>query len=99
MSELDPKEYLTVQQVATKLKLPKRTLYRIMERLGTDQVSTVVFGRRVIHASMIRAIRAEHAPFGSKRRHEIAVASGFKGGTQKGINIQKRARAAKRAEG
>lgn len=99
MTELDPKEYLTMQEAAKRLKMPRRSVYRIMERLGFDNVSTIIFGRRVVHASMLKTIRAEHAPFGSARRHEIAVESGHKGGTQKGINSAKRARAAKRAGG
>lgn len=94
MSDLDPKDYLTMPQVAKRLKMPRRSLYRVMERLGMDKVSTLVFGRRVVHVTMLDAIKAEHAPMGSDRRHEIAVMYGGKGGETKAAN---RARAAKRS--
>lgn len=93
MSDLDPKDYLTMPQVAKRLKMPRRSLYRVMERLGMDKVSTLVFGRRVVHVTMLDAIKAEHAPMGSDRRHEIAVMYGAMGGETKAAN---RARKTKR---
>lgn len=95
MSDLDPKDYLTMPQVAKRLKMPRRSLYRVMERLGMDKVSTLVFGRRVVHVTMLDAIKAEHAPMGSDRRHEIAVMYGAMGGETKAAN---RARKAKRRQ-
>ena len=92
MSDLDPKDYLTIPQVAKKLKMPRRSLYRVMERLGMDKVSTLIFGRRVIHVTMLAAIKAEHAPMGSDRRHEIAVMYGAMGGETKAINLARRAK-------
>lgn len=94
MSDLDPKDYLTMPQVAKRLKMPRRSLYRVMERLGMDKVSALIFGRRVVHVTMLDAIKAEHAPMGSDRRHEIAVMYGAMGGETKAAN---RARAAKRS--
>lgn len=93
MSDIDPKDYLTIPQVAKRLNMPRRSLYRVMERLGMDNVSSLVFGRRVIHVTMLDAIKAEHAPMGSDRRHEIAVMYGAMGGETKAAN---RARKAKR---
>lgn len=94
MSDLDPNDYLTMPQVAKRLKIPRRSLYRVMERLGIDKVSTLVFGRRVVHVTMLDAIKSEHAPMGSDRRHEIAVMYGAMGGETKAAN---RARKAKRS--
>lgn len=92
MDAIDPKDYLTMIQTAKKIGCPRRSLYRIIDRLGVDRVCTTVFGRRLVHKSMLPMIRQEYAPFGSDRRHEIAVACGHAGGTAKAKN---RARAAK----
>ena len=86
MTTIDTKDYLTLNQAAVRAGCPRRSLYRVIERLGVDKIVTVAFGRRLIHKSKIPLIKAEHAPMGSDRRHEIAVAYGRKGGTQKGIN-------------
>ncbi|NBT14409.1 MAG: hypothetical protein EBS56_12655 [Planctomycetia bacterium] len=90
MTTIDTKDYLTLDQAAARAGCPRRSLYRIIERLGVDKVVTMAFGRRLIHKSKIPLIKAEHAPLGSDRRHEIAVAYGRKGGTQKGINAAAR---------
>jgi hypothetical protein len=86
MTTIDTKDYLTLDQAAAKAGCPRRSLYRIIERLGVESIVTYAFGRRLIHKSKIAMIKAEHAPLGSERRHEIAVEYGRKGGTQKGIN-------------
>lgn len=86
MTTIDPKEYFTMIQAAAKVGCPRRSLYRIIERLGVDEIVTVAFGRRLIHKSKIPLLKAEHAPVGSKRRHEIAVECGRRGGTQKWVN-------------
>jgi len=86
MTTINTKDYLTLNQAAVKAGCPRRSLYRIIKRLGVDEIVTVAFGRRLIHKSKIPLIKAEHAPLGSERRHEIAVKYGRKGGTQKGIN-------------
>jgi hypothetical protein len=91
MTTIDPKEYLTLIQAAAKVGCPRRSLYRIIDRLGVNNIVTMAFGKRLIHKSKLPAIRAEHAPLGSKRRHEIAVASGSKGGAQKGVNYARAA--------
>jgi hypothetical protein len=86
MTTINTKEYLTLDQAAAKAGCPRRSLYRIIERLGVESIVTYAFGRRLIHKSKIPLIKAEHAPLGSERRHEIAVEYGRKGGTQKGLN-------------
>ena len=90
MTTINTKDYLTLNQAAAKAGCPRRSLYRIIERLGVDEIVTVAFGRRLIHKSKIPLIKAEHAPLGSDRRHEIAVEYGRLGGTQKGINAAAR---------
>jgi|694.fasta_scaffold01162_12 hypothetical protein len=90
MTTIDTKDYYTMSQAAVKAGCPRRSLYRIIERLGVDSIVTRVFGRSLIHKSKIPLIRAEHAPLGSDRRHEIAVEYGRMGGTQKKINAEAR---------
>jgi hypothetical protein len=90
MTTIDTRDYLTMSQAAVRAGCPRRSLYRIIDRLGADNIVTSVFGRSLIHKSKIPLIRAEHAPLGSDRRHEIAVEYGRKGGTQKRINAQAR---------
>ena len=88
MTTLDPKDYFTMIQAAKKVGCPRRSLYRIIDRLGVDNVVTIAFGRRLIHKSKIPLIKAEHAPLGSKRRHEMAKIYGSLGGTMKALNAK-----------
>lgn len=90
MTTINTNEYFTLIQAAKKVGCPRRSLYRIIDRLGVENIVTQAFGRRLIHKSKLPLLKAEHAPLGSKRRHEIAVACGRKGGTQKGINAAAR---------
>lgn len=96
MTDADFNDYLSMPDTAKTLKMPRRTLYRIIDRLGVDKVVTRAFGRRVIHRSFLPMIKAEHAVPGSKRRREIAKLAGHKGGTAKARNAARAARAAKR---
>jgi hypothetical protein len=86
---IDPKDYLTMIQTAAKVGCTRRSLYRIIDRLGVSRICTTAFGRRVIHKSMLPLIKAEYAPMGSERRHEIALVAGKAGGTAKARNRAK----------
>jgi len=91
MNVIDPKEYLTMIQTAKKIGCPRRSLYRIIDRLGVAKVCTNVFGRRLVHKSMLPLIKAEYMPFGSDQRREMAVAAGAAGGTAKARNRERAA--------
>lgn len=85
---IDPKDYLTVEQAISKIGCSRRSIYRIIQRLPEGAV-VKMFNRTLIHKSMLPQFKKEYAPFGSTRRHEISVAAGHKGGTQKGVNYAK----------
>jgi|APGre2960657373_1045057.scaffolds.fasta_scaffold47529_4 hypothetical protein len=86
---IDPKDYLTMIQTAAKVGCTRRSLYRIIDRLGVSRICTTAFGRRLVHKSMLPLIKAEYAPMGSERRHEIALVAGKAGGTAKARNRAK----------
>jgi hypothetical protein len=83
------KEYLTIIQAAKAVGCSRRTLYRVVERIGTDEIVTVAFGKRLIHKSKVAAIKAAYMPLGSKKHSMAARAWGAAGGTQKRINREK----------
>lgn len=87
------KDYLTIIEAAKAVGCPRRTLYRILDRMGGGVV-TPAFGRQLIHRSKLPAIKAAYLPFGSKRRAEAAQKWGAAGGTQKRLNREKAARKA-----
>jgi hypothetical protein len=80
------KEYLTMAQAAVAVGCSRRTLYRIVERVGVDDVVTIAFGKQLIHRSKLQLLKKEYMPIGSEKRTKAAVAWGEKGGTQKSVN-------------
>lgn len=90
----DFKDYLTMIQAAKAVGCTRRTLYRVIERIGIDEVVTVAFGKRLVHKSKIAAIKSAYIPLGSKKHILAAKAWGSAGGTQKRINREKAAKKA-----
>jgi hypothetical protein len=88
------KEYLTIIQAAKAVGCSRRTLYRVVERIGTDEIVTVAFGKRLIHKSKVTVIKDAYMPLGSKKHSVAARAWGSAGGTQKRINREKAAKKA-----
>lgn len=89
---MELKEYLTMTQAAAAVGCSRRTLYRVVERLGAGEVVTQAFGKQLIHKSKVPALKKAYLPLGTERRLEAARAWGSAGGTQKRINRKKAAR-------
>jgi hypothetical protein len=88
------KEYLTMSQAAAAVGCSRRTLYRVVERVGAGDVVTQAFGKQLIHKSKVPLLRKAYLPLGTERRLKASIAWGSAGGTQKSVN---RRRAAKKA--
>jgi hypothetical protein len=88
------KEYLTMAQAAAAVGCSRRTLYRVVERVGAGDVVTQAFGKQLIHKSKVPLLRKAYLPLGTERRLKASIAWGAAGGTQKSVN---RRRAAKKA--
>jgi len=88
------KEYLTMSQAAVAVGCSRRTLYRIVERVGAGDVVTQAFGKQLIHKSKVPLLRKAYLPLGTERRLKASIEWGSAGGTQKSVN---RRRAAKKA--
>ena len=86
------KEYLTMAQAAVAVGCSRRTLYRIVERVGAGDVVTEAFGKQLIHKSKLPLLKKAYMPIGTERRTKAAVAWGSAGGTQKSINRRKAAK-------
>jgi len=80
------KEYLTMAQAAVAVGCSRRTLYRIVERVGAGGVVTEAFGKQLIHKSKVPLLKKAYMPIGSEQRTKAAVAWGAEGGTQKSVN-------------
>lgn len=87
-------DYLTMSEAAAAVGCSRRTMYRVVERIGIDSVITVAFGKQLIHKSKMPMLKKEYMPLGSEQRSKALVAYGHKGGTQKRINLQKAAKKA-----
>ena len=88
----DFKDYLTIEQAAKAVGCTRRTLYRVIERVGLGEIVTMAFGRRLVHKSKVAAIKDAYMPLGSKKHSDAARIWGSAGGTQKRINREKAAR-------
>jgi hypothetical protein len=87
------KEYLTMAQAAAAVGCSRRTLYRVVARVGAGDVVTQAFGKQLIHKSKVPLLRKAYLPLGTERRLKASIAWGSAGGTQKSVN---RRRAAKK---
>jgi excisionase family DNA binding protein len=85
----DFNDYLTIIKAAKALGCTRRTLYRLIDRLGASEIVTPAFGRQLIHKSKLSLLKEAFLPVGSKRRAEAAKVWGSAGGTQKRINREK----------
>lgn len=88
--KLDTSNYVTTDEAVALLGCGKRTLWRSIERAGRDEVTETVFGRLLIKRSKLPLIEQHYFRRGTDRAHQIAVASGSKGGKQKHLNAQMR---------
>ena len=91
MTAIDTKEYMTIIEAAKKIGCPRRSLYRIIDRVGVDKVCTMAFGKRLIHKSKLPMLRDSYYPMGTEKRLEALTAWGMTGGRPPA-----KARAAKR---
>lgn len=102
MTKIDTSEYLTADEAAAAIgATTKRALYRALARARADgeEPTVELFGKTLFKRSEIENLKQYYFPWGSERRHELAVHYGSLGGTQKQKNAQARARAAKRDGG
>lgn len=93
--KIDTDQYLSVEDAAAAIGASRRAVYRAMDRAEAEGevVSVSVFSRRLIIREKLDALKARYFPFGSGRRHELAVACGRAGATQKAANAKSRAAA------
>ena len=80
------KEYLTMAQAAVAVGCSRRTLYRIVDRVGAGDVVTEAFGKQLIHKSKVSVLKKAYLPLGTERRLKASIAWGAAGGTQKSVN-------------
>jgi hypothetical protein len=86
---IDINEYLTIIQAAKAIGCTRRTLYRVIDRVGADGVVIHAFGKQLVHKSRLPDLKQAYLPFGSKRRSAALKTWGSAGGTQKRINREK----------
>lgn len=91
---MDLNDYLTIAQAAKAVGCSRRTLYRVIERLGADGVVTAAFDKQLIHKSKVPMLAKAYLPLGTRKRLLAAKAWGAAGGTQKRINREKAAKKA-----
>jgi hypothetical protein len=94
--KIDTDDYLTVEEVMEAIGCSQRSVYRAIDAAAADgiQVTTTIFGKRLIVRKMLDAVRSRYFPFGSDRRHEMALECGRLGGLTKAANRRRRARKA-----
>jgi hypothetical protein len=86
------KDYLTMSQAAAAVGCSRRTLYRIVERVGAEDVVTQAFGKQLIRKSKVPVLKKAYLPLGTERRLKASIAWGSAGGTQKRLNSEKAAK-------
>ena len=89
---MKPENFLTMAEAAEAVGCSRRTLYRVVERVGADDVVTHAFGKQLIHKSKLPMLEKAYLPIGTERRTKAAIEWGFAGGTQKRINVKRAAR-------
>ena len=97
--KIDLDKFLTIEQLMTKIGCSRRAVFRVMKRAkqeGKANCFVDVLGRTLIPIDKVDSLAVYYLPFGSERRAAAAKEYGRRGGTQKRINREKAARAAKR---
>lgn len=97
--KIDLDKYVTIEQLMARIGCSRRAVYRVMRRAkddGKTHYFTELLGRVLIPVDKVADLTNYYLPFGSDRRSAAAKEFGRRGGTQKRINREKAARAAKR---
>lgn len=97
--KIDLEKFLTIEQLMTKIGCSRRAVFRVMKRAKQDGRTNCfvdVLGRTLIPIDKVNVLSDYYLPFGSEKRAAAAREYGRRGGTQKRINREKAARAAKR---
>ena len=100
--KIDTDDYVTMDEFQERIACSRRAAYRIRAKAieaGLGDCYVKFFGKTLVIKSRIPELEQFYEPFGSDARHEAAVRYGQLGGTQKRINREREARAAKRAKG
>jgi hypothetical protein len=94
--KIDTDDYLTFEEAMAAVGCSPRSIYRAINAAEGEgiQVTTVLFGKRLVLRKMLDAIRARYFPFGSGRRSEMALECGRLGGLTKAANRRRRVRKA-----
>lgn len=90
--ELD--DFLTSDQAAEELGCNRRALYRAKKRAEKDGhvVTATVLGRAVFPRKALAVIRQYYFPYYSEAHQRMVAEWGRRGGTQKRINAETRAK-------
>lgn len=97
--KIDLEKFLTIEQLMKKIGCSRRAVFRVMRKAkdeGKESYFVEVLGRTLIPVDKADDLAQYYQPFGSERRSAAAKEYGRRGGTQKRINREKAARAAKR---
>lgn len=97
--KIDLEKFLTIEQLMTKIGCSRRAVFRVMRKAKDDGKTNYfveVLGRTLVPVDKVDDLSNYYQPFGSERRSAAAKEYGRLGGTQKRINREKAARAAKR---
>lgn len=97
---IDTDDYVTMEEFQERIACSRRASFRIRARAikaGMEDAFVKLFGKVLVVKARIPELETFYEPFGSDNRHNAAVQNGHKGGTQKRINRERAARAAKRA--
>jgi len=86
MSKIDTSQFLTLDEAAAAVGCNKRALYRCMSRVGFDEVTTVLFGKRLVLRDKIDQIKAHYYPYYSDAHQAMVKTWGAAGGATKAAN-------------
>lgn len=90
--KLNPEDYLTVEQAGAAIGGNRRAAYRAVARArqaGKD-VTTVIFGRTLVHKSKLAVLKEFYFPYYSEAHQKMVKKWGAAGGRQSGITKRKR---------
>lgn len=86
--KIDTNDYMTIGEATEAIGASQRAFQRAMDRAGKDKVTATFWGHRVVIKKKLPLIEKYYFKRGTDRAHQIAVASGSKGGKQKHLNAQ-----------
>jgi hypothetical protein len=88
MKNVDLSKLMTLAEARAALGCGHRAIYRIIDRVGRENVVVELLGRTLIRKDALESLKAHYYPYYSEAHQSMVKEWGRRGGTQKAVNAR-----------